>query len=555
MNKKGRKWIAMVLAGTMALAMAAGCGNSESAANNGGSADNTQTQAGADVGGSQDGAQAQDDSEAAGTDSTPSAQGTAVDWDDIVDINVLYVSMGAIPSGLDAVEEEINKITESEINTHVNLEVYEIGSYDQQVNLMMSSSEQLDLILTLPGGSSSYTTMRSQGQLQDITDLLSDYGQGILDTVGDLMAATTVDGSVYAVPTYRDISTSLNIVMRTDVLEDLGLLEKAQNMTSMSEYEEIMEAVATSDKWSNLTPVVSSGAGMLIFLTGGACLNEGNFGDMTSFDLLGDTMSLVSVNPDGSDPTVEMTYGTDEYRQMYELVKSWYDKGYVYKDAATEPSTGSELIKNNVGFSFITDGEYGIEESQTVECGMPVTCVQIMTYPITTGSCTKFTWGVPSSSKEPEAAVAFLNMMYTDARINNLMAWGIEGVDYEVTDGVAHYIEGNENPAYHMNDYIVGNQFLVLPWDGSEADRREITQQIMNEAERSAYLGFSGDLSDVTTEVSAVNNVLAEFRAQVETGMASEDVFEDFQERLASVGVDKIVAAYQEQLDQWLAQQ
>lgn len=135
MNKKGRKWIAMVLAGTMALAMAAGCGNSESAANNGGSADNTQTQAGADVGGSQDGAQAQDDSEAAGTDSTPSAQGTAVDWDDIVDINVLYVSMGAIPSGLDAVEEEINKITESEINTHVNLEVYEIGSYDQQVNL------------------------------------------------------------------------------------------------------------------------------------------------------------------------------------------------------------------------------------------------------------------------------------------------------------------------------------------------------------------------------------------------------------------------------------
>lgn len=540
MNKNGRKWLALILAGAMTLSMAAGCGNSEPESNATGAADTQQV--GSTI--SEEGSSADDEGTANST--------SVVDWEDITDINVLYVSMGPVPSGLDAVEEEINKITESEINTHVNLEIYEIGSYDQQVNLMMSSGEQLDLMLTLPGGSGSFTTMRSQGQLQDISELLEVYGQGILDTVGDLMAATTVNGSIYAVPTYRDISTSQYIVMRTDVLEDLGLVEKAQNMTSMEEYEEIMEAVASSDKWSNLSPIVSSGAGLLIFTSGGGCIGENNFSDMSAFDMLGDTMSLVSVNPDGSDSTVELTYSTDEYRAMYERVKSWYDKGYVYKDSATDPSTGSELIKNNVGFSFITDGEYGIAEAQAVECGMPVTCVKTISYPITTGSCTKFTWGVPSSAKEPEAAIAFLNMMYTDSRICNLMAWGIEGVDYEVTDGIAHYIEGNENPAYHMTDYEVGNQFLVTPWDGAEADRREITQEIMDSTPVSAYLGFSGDLSDVTNEVSAVNNVLAEFRAQIETGMASEDVYEDFQNRLASVGADKIVAAYQEQLDAWL---
>lgn len=559
MNKKGRQWMAMLLTAAMTLGMAAGCGNSEPATGN----DTTQASPASDADGGSASGEAGDTSEdkaasgseAADSEGAGKAEAAGVDWEDILDINVLYVSMGPVPSGLEAVEAAVNEITEKEINTHVNLEIYEIGSYDQQVNLMMSSGEPLDLILTLPGGSASYTTMRSQGQLQDITDLLAEYGQGILDTVGDLAEATTVDGAIYAVPTYRDISTSQYIIMRTDVLEDLGLLEKAMNMTSMDEYEEILKAVSESDQWSTLTPIVSSGAGLMIFTAGGGCIGENNFSDMTSFDLLGDTLSLVSVAPDGQDPTVKLTYSTDEYRKMYEWAKDWYDKGYVYKDAATEPSTGSELIKNNVGFSFITDGEYGIEQAQEVECGMPVTCVKIQSYPITTGSCTKFTWGVPSTSKEPEAAVAFLNMMYTDSRICNLMAWGIEGVDYEVTDGVAHYIEGNENPAYHMNDYQVGNQFLVTPWDGSEADRRDITKKIMDETPVSAYLGFSADLSSVTNEVSAANNVLAEFRAQIETGMASEEVYADFQQRLESVDADKIVACYQEQLDAWLSQQ
>ncbi|MBB5266359.1 putative aldouronate transport system substrate-binding protein [Catenibacillus scindens] len=552
MNKKGRKWIAMALAGTMTLALAAGCGNSESAAGDSSAAGSTQAQAGEEAGASED-ASASEGSEAAGTEG--SAAASAVDWDDIVDINLLYVSMGPVPTGVDAVEAEINKITEEEINTHVNMEIIEIGSYDQQVNLKLSSSEPLDLILTMPGGPASFTTMRSQGQLQDISDLLEIYGQDILDTVGDLMAATTVDGGIYAVPAYRDLSSSEYIVMRTDVLEDLGLLEKAQNMTSMTEYEEIMDAVANSEKWSYLSPVASSGPGLLIFTAGGACIGGDKFADMTSLDFLGDTMYLVGVNPDGSDPTVKLTYSSDEYRAMYEQVKDWYDKGYVYKDSATESSTGSELIKSNVTFSVIMGGEYGFEDAQTQQCGMPVTCVPILSYPISTGSCTRFTWGVPSAAKEPEAAIAFLNMMYTDARINNLMAWGIEGVDYEVTDGIAHFIEGNENPAFHMADYLVGNQFLVTPWEGAEADRREIAKELTESAPVSAYLGFSADLSAVTNELSGINNVLAEFRPQIETGMASEDVYQDFQERLASVGADKIVAEYQNQLNAWLEAQ
>lgn len=66
---------------------------------------------------------------------------------------------------------------------------------------------------------------------------------------------------------------------------------------------------------------------------------------------------------------------------------------------------------------------------------MPVTCVHLETYPIRTGSLTKFVWTIPNSAKEPEAAMAFLNLMFTDKDLSNILTWGIEGRDYVVVDG------------------------------------------------------------------------------------------------------------------------
>lgn len=548
MNTYGKKWAALLMTGVMAASFAAGCGNEEPQAGTG-DAGTVQTET--------DQQSQSDKSDNTSTEASSSASGENqskynVTWDDMAEITVLYDSMGPVPTGIDAVEAEINKITEAEINTHVNLEIYEIGSYDQQIGLLMSSGEPIDLLLTLPGGSSSFTIMRSQGQLQDISDLLSEYGQPVLDTVGDLMQATTVDGGIYAVPMYSDAASFEWIVMRTDVLEDLGLLEKAENMTSMDEFTEILDAVATSEKWNYLSPIAGV-QGVLIFTTGGGCIGENNFSDMSTFDLLGDSLSLVALPATGGDGQVQLTYGTEEYKKMYELVHDWYEKGYVYKDSVTEQDT--QLIKNNVAFAAIMDGESNIDAAQEAQCEMPVTCVKLLSHPITTSSCLKFTWGVPSTSQEPEAAVTFLSMLYTDSRIANLMAWGIEGVDYEVTDGVAHFIEGNENPAYHMNDYQVGNQFIVWPWDGSSADYREVTKALTDSTPRSDYFGFVCDTSSITNEIAALTGVLSQYRGQIETGMASPEVLDEFLEKLNSSGADKVVACYQEQLDEWLAQQ
>ncbi len=276
-------------------------------------------------------------------------------------------------------------------------------------------------------------------------------------------------GKVYGVTTYRSLVTSVYIVMRTDVLEDLGLLEDAQNIQSLADYDKILEAVSTSEKWSTLSGIVPSDAAGTCLGLGGFYLATDSFADATCYDQLGDLNKIISINPDGSDPTVVNNFATEEYRAIYDQMHEWYEKGYVYKDSTTNQEQAEQLVKSNVAFSYFSQSEIGIESSKEQACGMPMTCVLVKTPPISTSNCTKFVWAVPSSATEPEAAVKMLNLMYTDERIANLLAWGIEDVNYVMgDDGMATFVEGEDanNAAYHTVDFLYGNQFLVHPWEG-----------------------------------------------------------------------------------------
>ena len=533
-----KRLIAFFAALCLVLSTAAACGNSESGGGNSGAADTTGSGEDAANGGD---AAAADDGE----------------LEDIREVNMLYLSMGPIPTGLQAVEDAINEITENEINVHVNIEMIETGNYEQQVNLKTSSSEKVDLMVTMPSGSASFQNMAAQGQLMDITDLLPEYGQGVLDTVGDLIKGTTLGGKVYGVTTYRSLVTSVYIVMRTDVLEDLGLLEQAQNMKSMDDYEAILEAVHSSDKWKQLSCIVPSDAAGNTMALGGYYLATDTFADAQTYDQLGDLNKIIAINPDGSDPTVQNNFASDQYRAMYEKMHDWYEKGYVYKDSTTNQEQAEQLVKSNVAFSYFSMSEIGVETSKSDSCGMPMTCVLVKEPMMSTSNCTKFVWTVPSSATEPEAAIEFMNMMYTDERICNLLAWGIEDVNYTVgDDGLAHFVEGEDsnNAAYHTVDFLYGNQFLVRPWEGQDPSIREEAKEQMDNIGYSAYFGFAADTTEVSTQLSAISNVLGQYQAGIDSGISDPEVYDQFLAALDSAGIQDVIDLYQTQLDEWLAE-
>lgn len=79
------------------------------------------------------------------------------------------------------IEEELNKITEEKINVHVKIEGISMANYSNQIGLMMSGGEQLDVF----GWMGNYSTLLAKNQLMAIDDLLDEYGAGTKEVLGE----------------------------------------------------------------------------------------------------------------------------------------------------------------------------------------------------------------------------------------------------------------------------------------------------------------------------------------------------------------------------------
>lgn len=96
--------------------------------------------------------------------------------EEIVDIVMPMATLGEAPADLEKVEAKINEITEEKIGVHLVIEPIPFSDLSSQQNLMLSSGDQLDLVLSLwESGISNYV---EKGAVIELTDLLDQYGKG-----------------------------------------------------------------------------------------------------------------------------------------------------------------------------------------------------------------------------------------------------------------------------------------------------------------------------------------------------------------------------------------
>ena len=549
----GKKTGALLLAMVLVAGSMAACGNSEGSDAGNAAQGNTEaadTSAGAGESTADGSTEAASDSNASGGDAA--ASGTYnVTWDDMEDIIVVYPSMGAIPTGLQEVEDAINEITEAEINTHVTLNMIEVGNYDQQMNLMISSSEPVDLMITLPGGTTALSAMTSQKQLMDITDLLSEYAPEALAGVGDVIKGTQLDGGTYAFPAYRSFSSAIYINMRTDVLEETGI--DPSTLKTADDFEELFAKV--TELHPEMTPVAT---GSQKILTAPYLIDtEGNF---VKYDGLGDgDNSLVGIM-EGDGTTIQNNYTRQVYIDTSLRFKEWYDNGWVYADGANYKETQEALIAGGACFGLFKCFATGAESTESASCGYDMTIIQIDPSPeINTGMLRKFSWAVPVTATEPEAAVKFMNLLFTDEEIVNLITWGIEGTHYQVLeDGTIDFMDGQDanTSGYYIGDEtaILGNGFLAKVWTGNSPTLREDTYEVNMNATVSPYTGFSFNSEGFENQVAAITQTIQQYRPSFGCGLYTEDYYNEFISKLEDNGVNEYIAYIQEQFNAWLAE-
>ena len=153
----------------------------------------------------------------------------------------------------------------------------------------------------------------------------------------------------------------------------------------------------------------------------------------------------------------------------------------------------------------------------------------------------------------------FINLLYSQNEVHDTLAWGVEGTDWEKNeDGAAVYPEGvtTETVGYHMNDFLYGDILTITPWE--DAGLREQQAAKNKEVDASKYIGFSIDDTKVASQVTACQNVMNEYKPMLSAGVYGADTaakYDEFIAALEGAGINEIIAEYQTQLDEWLAQQ
>lgn len=537
---RGRRLAALLMTAALAGSLAA-CGNSESS--NSGSANGETTAAGT-----------QSADSGANSDSSADSGSSANDGEnleDLAEIEVMFWTLNTIPSDTDMVEDAINAITEERINTTVNLNIIEMGSYVQQLNLMMSGGEKLDLMVTLPGDSAHFNSMTSQNQLMDITDLLQEYAPELLDTVPEnWLDGTSINGRIYSVTSFGDKATPMAFMCRKDILDEMGIdpdtVKNADDLDAL--FAKVLEI------HPDMTPV-AIGSQKVIF----APYSFDENGELIKFDGLGEgDNSIISIFGDDS-TEIQNYYETDEYRATIERMKDWYDKGYLYRDGSTYDEAAESLIAAGNFFGTFKQVSVGSEASASATCGHEMYYIMLDDSPIiNTLSLRKFTWAVPSTSTEPEAAVKFMNLLYTDAEVLNLLTWGIEGVHYQtLDDGSIDFLEGQDanNCGYYLGDCtaIFGNGFLAKVRNGQDPDLRNTALELNLNAQVSRFNGFSFDTTGLENQVASLTNTVEQYRPALACGLYTEDYLNEFIQQLQSNGVETYLDTIQGQLDEWVA--
>ena len=101
---------------------------------------------------------------------------------------------------------------------------------------------------------------------------------------------------------------------------------------------------------------------------------------------------------------------------------------------------------------------------------------------------------------------------------------------------------------------IMGNQFIMYSMDGiTKASDIPFMADNMENTKKSPVFGFTVNVENIKSQVSAVSNVIAQYEGGLYTGELDPEVYiPKFLEELDAAGKSTMLPEAQTQLDGWL---
>lgn len=437
----------------------------------------------------------------------------------------------------EAVFKKANEIIKEEINATVNFVPIAPADYEQKMQTKYASGDAGDINWT-SSWTNVYSTNVSKGAFYEMDELLEEYAPKLKAFITeDQWEALKINGKIYGIPNAQIFARSGIVTIRKDIAEKYGLdittVNKLGDLTSFLE-----EVCAAENLVFERYSKTAGWPGVYI---------PYGFDDISAYAYVKvDDESLTVVNP----------YKTEEFAAYCAESKEWAEKGIIANDAMVKQNMDTEIKANKLVGRARGTYKPGVEISELSLWAPGVEIVATMLGEkaiLTTSGITATINAIPATSKNPERAMMFLELVNNNKELYNLLCYGIEGQHYEKLDD--NTIRQTAADKYQGVTWVIGNTFNGYVLEGMPSTVNEETIELNNTATPSVALGFTFNSDPVKTQIAQVQTVVDEYLPALNCG-AVDDVtaaIEEFNTKLEAAGINEIVAEAQAQINEWKA--
>lgn len=432
--------------------------------------------------------------------------------------------IGNQPENLQAGVNKINDYTSKKIGVKVDIKVASWGDWDTKMNTIVNSGEAFDIMFT---NNTKYCKQVQQGAFADLTDLVKTAAPDLYKFIPEkVWSGAKIGGKIYSVPTYKDSSTS-----QYWVFDDAYVQKYKLDVASIKTFDDLDKALTT----------IKKGEGKSVYpLT--MIQNDAFSGMLNNYDDLTLGLPFIGVRYDDASRKVVPVLEQSDTMAQLKMLNKWYKAGIINPDAPTlKDSPKNKMFMSAQGFPGAEIGwaaDQGVKKYDTVQVFGPLYSNSTIQ-----GSLN----AISANSKHKTEALKFLQLVNTDQKLRDMLAYGVEGTDFQYkSDKVVKRL----TDTWGIGNYAIGTFFDMSTQEGSPADQWDQVKALNEKATASVCLGFTPDTSKIATQMANCQAVWDKYRYELMNGASDPTTtVPKVMKDLKAAGMDEIVTEMQSQID------
>jgi putative aldouronate transport system substrate-binding protein len=438
---------------------------------------------------------------------------------------LIWWQIGTTQPGFNEDLKVISEYTQEKTGVRVDIKQAGWSDAGQRFTTMINAGEYYDILFT---DQTTYNRFVSLGAFLDITELLPVAAPLLLEHIPAILwDGVKVKDRIYSIPTYKDSSKTGYYFWDHDYVEKYGI---DLSQSSWAYLDKIFRKIKAGEGPRFYPFILARSSNSFIF---------------DGYDSLSADLPPLGVRLTDEKYRVVNTLEQRDIQETFKYLYSWYEAGIINPDA----NMVDEWPKNRL--FFIAQAWPAVAASYATAAGIAqYDPVKFFGPSYSTDSIQGSMNAISATSKYKEEALRFLELVNTDRKLRDMLAYGIEGKHFNyVNNGTAVHRNRTDWP---LVNYQEGSYFIETPEDTVPPGYWEEVRRLNDEAVPSVMLGFMLDLMPVQNEIINCRNTWEKYKADLITGASDPQVIlPQVIAEMKSNGFEKVLAETQRQVDEF----